>query len=225
MRAVRFLACIGVLILTTALVAGCSERSDRKKASGTPAEIVAEVNAAQEAQKAQKAGASGALPGLQTGEAPWRAEKLHLRDRLEAIGLPGLKAEGTAVHSHQHLDIFVHGHPVPVPEYIGIQPEERFISHIHTHDGTGEIHIESPSVQVFNLGQFFDIWGVHLTATCLGAYCEDGKNVLRAFVDGEPAADPRAIRLQDREEIVLVYGTPEEAPDPVPARYDWPTGS
>src|SRR5258706_9780292 len=60
------------------------------------------------------------LPGIMTSEAPWQPEFAHLRDRLDAIGLPALSAEGSVLHIHQHIDIFVHGEPVSVPSYIGI---------------------------------------------------------------------------------------------------------
>ena len=58
-----------------------------------------------------------ALPGLQTGPAPWSANTADMAARLRAIGVPPLSPlEGTAVHIHQHLDLDVDGHPVPVPE-------------------------------------------------------------------------------------------------------------
>ena len=47
------------------------------------------------------------LPGIQTGTAPWEAETVNLRARLNAVHLPALSSEGSALHLHQHLDIFV----------------------------------------------------------------------------------------------------------------------
>jgi hypothetical protein len=60
------------------------------------------------------------LPGVQTGDAPWNSEISHLSDRLNAIGFPLLRKEGTTVHMHQHLDIFIDGKPVLVPSDIGV---------------------------------------------------------------------------------------------------------
>ena len=76
------------------------------------------------------------------------------------MGLPALTAEGEALHTHQHIDIYVDGQPVVVPAYIGINATEGFLSPIHTHDSTGIIHVESPTVRDFTLGEFFDVWGV-----------------------------------------------------------------
>jgi hypothetical protein len=44
-----------------------------------------------------------------------------------------------------------------IPPQIGIIPD-KCIYWLHTHDGTGIIHIESPIKRDFTLGQFFDIW-------------------------------------------------------------------
>jgi len=165
------------------------------------------------------------LPGIRTTEAPWEPEVLHLRERLNAIGLPALREEGAALHAHQHLDVFIKGKTVPVPGMIGVNVPEQFISPVHTHDGTGEIHIESPSVQIYNLGQFFDIWGVRLSSNCIGAYCEDGQNSIKAFVNGQPAGDPRSIELNDHIEIVLTYGTPDELPKPIPSDHIFSPGA
>src|SRR5438132_6615646 len=73
---------------------------------------------------------SGSLSSLQTTDAPWPAEIDHLKDRLTAIGLPALSEEGTTLHIHQHLDIFIHGKPTLVPAGIGINEGDRFISPI-----------------------------------------------------------------------------------------------
>ena len=53
--------------------------------------------------------AAAALFGMQTGPAPWLPEITNLRGRLTAINLPALRAEGEALHIHQHLDVVVNG--------------------------------------------------------------------------------------------------------------------
>jgi hypothetical protein len=166
------------------------------------------------------------LPGIQITEAPWEAEHKHLRERLNIIGLPALLEEGTSLHAHQHLDLFIHGKSVPVPAMIGVNVVERYISPIHTHDGSGEIHIESPTVQNFTLGQFFDVWGVRFTQKCIGSHCEDPQNSLRVFVNGQAeAGDPRRILLSDHQEIVVAYGTAGELPSPIPSEHRFSPGA
>lgn len=150
----------------------------------------------------------------------WDPEIMHLRERLNAMGLSVLTEEGTTLHTHQHLDIFIHGKTIPVPADIGVNEKEKFISPIHTHENDQVIHIESPDIKDFTLGQFFDVWGLHFTQTCIGAYCKDTKNDLTVFVNGNKiSGDPRLIILQQHQEIAIIYGTPEETPKNIPSLY------
>lgn len=165
------------------------------------------------------------LPGIQTGEAPWVAETIHLRERLKDIGLPALAEEGTVLHIHQHLDIFVDSKSVAVPEDIGINQGAQFISPLHVHDLTGVIHVESPTVQTFTLGQFFDVWGVKLTNDCIGGYCTSGDKTLKVFVNGALySGNPRDLTLEAHQEIFMAYGTSGQLPSPIPASYAFPEG-
>jgi len=168
--------------------------------------------------------ASSTLPGLQTGNAPWIAEIDHLKERLADIGLPALAEEGTVLHIHQHLDIFIHGKSVPVAAGIGINELAGFISPIHVHDDTGIIHVESPTIQTYTLGQFFDIWGVAFSANSIGGYTNDASSTLQVYVNGSKFnGDPRTLALAAHQEIVITYGTAEEQPV-IPSSFDFPAG-
>jgi hypothetical protein len=163
------------------------------------------------------------LPGIQTGAAPWPPELSDLRARLQAIGFPALGEEGTVLHIHQHLDLFIDGAKVTVPADIGIGSD--FLSAIHTHDISGVIHVESPTRRAFTLGEFFDVWGVRFTSTCLGGYCDGGGKTLRVYVDGHLATgNIRQIQLLSHEEIAAVYGSPSDNPSPIPSTYSFPFG-
>jgi len=167
------------------------------------------------------------LSGIQDGNVPWPSvnDAANLRARLLAIGLPALGAEGQVLHIHQHLEMFVGGRPVVVPADIGIPTDGSFISPIHTHDTTGIIHVESPTKRNFTLGEFFDVWGVKLTPTCVGGYCDSGDATLVAYVNGnEVAGDPGRIVLRSHDEIVLTYGTPSQLPNPIPSSFTFPAG-
>ncbi len=166
-----------------------------------------------------------ALPGIQLGDAPWPPELGQLAERLKAIGLPALSAEGTVMHIHQHIDIFIDGKSVPVPANIGINQIGGFISDIHVHDGTGIIHVESPTVQTFTLGQFFDIWGVKFTQRSIGSYVATGDKTLKVYSNGTLyQGDPRNLSLSTHQEIVVVYGSDSEAPQSIPSSYAFPSG-
>ncbi len=168
---------------------------------------------------------SGNPLGIQTSEAPWIAEIDHLSERLDSIGLPALAEEGTTLHIHQHLDIFIHGKAVAVPAGIGINEQARYISPLHTHDTTGVIHVESPTVQDFTLGQFFDVWGVLFNSQAIGGYAADASDTLKVFVNGkEFFGDPRTIVLAAHQEIVVAYGTSSELPNPIQDAYTFEAG-
>ncbi len=170
-------------------------------------------------EPAQTNSSAASLPGLQTGPAPWLPEIENLRSRLKAINLPALYEEGNALHIHQHLDILINGKPVTVPSGIGINQSARFISPLHTHDVSGVMHVESDVKRDFTLGQFFDVWGVRFTKSCIGAYCAKGADTLRVFVNGKPVSDdPRNLILRDHQEIAVVYG-PATANVIVPSSY------
>jgi hypothetical protein len=164
-----------------------------------------------------KSAASGPLPGVLTGRAPWPANTAKVADRLDRLGLP---AAGGAMHIHADLQIFVHGTPEAVPADVGLASGVE--SPLHTHDSTGVVHIESATTRTFTLGEFFDVWGVRLTGSCIGGYCNDGKNALRAYVNGTTVSgNPRSIRFEDHDVIVLTFGTPSEEPSPIPSTFDW----
>lgn len=165
------------------------------------------------------------LTGIQTGNAPWSPEINNLKERLKEIGLPALIQEGNVLHIHEHLDIFINGQQVLVPTNIGVNDAAGFVAPIHTHDETAIIHVESPTLSTFTLGQFFDIWGVLLTKDCIGGYCSQGDKSLKVFINGSAfQGDPRIIELKEREEIVIAFGSPQELPNPIPSSFNFSTG-
>ena len=209
----------GALVaLALALVAGCGGSDDgAKDANGAPSDSAA----ADALQLGPAFGSMTSLPGVLNGPPPWPANRGSLQLRLREIGLDPLLEEGQALHIHQHLDIFVRGRPVTVPADIGVGPRLAYFADLHTHE-SGVIHVESPTVRSYSLGQFFAIWGVPLSATCIGNLCERGDRQLRVWVNGKPVgADPTRIVLAEHQQIVIAYGTAEQVPDPVPASFDF----
>lgn len=164
-------------------------------------------------------------PSGATGTTPWPADPAGLQQRLQTAGLQVLTAEGQVLHIHQHLDLYVDGARVTVPGGIGIDTTAGIISPIHTHDATGIVHVESPVVRDFTLGQVFDVWGVTFDAHCLGTTCDGNGRVLSVFSNGQPVSgDPRALVLQPHAEIVVAIGTTAQLPSPIPSSYQFPAG-
>jgi hypothetical protein len=126
--------------------------------------------------------------------------------------------EQTAMHIHQHVAIYDHGRPLPVPEDVGRPLGAQCFYWLHTHTPDGIIHVEAPTLQTFTLGQFFDIWGVPLSRTDVaGAKPRRGEHVA-VYVDGRPyAGDPRAIELTLHLDVAIKVGPPYGAPPPFTA--------
>jgi hypothetical protein len=168
-----------------------------------------------------------ALPGLQKGKAPWPPEYGSLPDRLAPLKLTSLGAEGTKLHIHQHLDIFINGKHETVPALIGIyangDPSQGgFFVELHTHDTTGIMHLESPKNGTFTLGQFFGVWGVRLSKSCIGGYCAKPGTPLKFYVNGKPfLGNPNNIVLRQHQEFAIVYG---KAPKKIPSSYKFLAG-
>ena len=157
------------------------------------------------------------LIGLQTGPAPWNAGLDHLPDRLGPLGLQQLGSEGEVVHIHQHLDIFVNGKHVTVPQGVGIY-DGQFLTQLHTHDTSGIMHVESPTKRDFSLGEFFGVWGVRLTNDCIGGYCKP-KTPWKLWVNGiKYNGDPSKLVLKKHQELAFIIGKP---PKRIPVTYQF----
>jgi hypothetical protein len=157
-----------------------------------------------------------ALSGLLTTNAPWPPDSGDPLARANAIGLPPVGQE--TFHHHDLLEIFVHGQGVPVPADIGLTSNGG--ASMHTHDATGIMHLESDTRFPYTLGDFFDVWGVRLTRSCIGGYCASGANHLVVYVNGNAVGgDPRTIKLGQHMDVVVTFGSASELPNPIPKTY------
>ena len=156
-----------------------------------------------------------------TAQEPWPAPVSGVTARAQSAGLPILAAEAFAQHIHAHLDVFLNGQAVAVPANIGIDYVSSHITPLHTHDSSGVIHIESPDMRTYTLGQFFTEWGVTLSAGCVATYCAPSTPVV-VQVNGTPATgDPTALIIHLHDEFAVVIGT---APAVVPSSFNFPAG-
>jgi hypothetical protein len=184
-------------------------------ASAVLAGVVLGIVLASSGPKTRKS--AGSPPGILATTAPWPPNTEEMPQRVARLGLPG---PGEALHIHSRLELYVHGQKVPVPAEIGITSD--ITSPLHTHDATGVIHVESSEQRTFTLGEFFDVWGVRLTQSCLGAYRGGDEGTLRVFVNGEPILGSiRTLPLRNETEIVLTFGRQSELPEPIPSQFSF----
>jgi hypothetical protein len=213
--------CTALLAATVLLLAGCGGSDDG--GGSTSAATGASTATGSRPQLGAPLRSMTALPGVLKTVPPWPANNGRaLQLRLRAIGLDPLRQEGQVVHIHQHLDVYANGDHVTIPAQIGIDANGGFISDLHTHDTSGIMHVESPTQRTFTLGQFFAVWGVQLSPSCIGGLCKTGDKRLHTWINGAPVtADPTRIVLEEHQEIVLAYGTQAQMPKPVPASFDF----
>jgi len=75
---------------------------------------------------------------------------------------------------------------------------------LHTHDGSGVVHVESPVERPFTLGELFDLWGQPLGPDRVGP----ARGPVTALVDGVVVGgDPRDIPLTAHATVQLDVGT------------------
>jgi len=110
-----------------------------------------------------------------------------------------------AMHIHVRLSITVNGQPVDIPANVGV--DATCTRPVHTHDDTGEIHIESPVVYPFTLGDFFTVWGKPFDNTQIMTYKVDLAHSLRMAVNGIPNNQFQNYVLQDGDVIQITYGS------------------
>jgi hypothetical protein len=96
-------------------------------------------------------------------------------------------------HIHPHIAIFTDGVEEKVPANIGLVGCERAL---HTHDSTGELHVEAQDKREYTFGDFMSVWGKDF---------EREGYVLRATVDGEEILNPAGVIFEDGQRIVLEY--------------------
>ena len=124
------------------------------------------------------------------------------------------RVESSVFHIHQHLAIYDRGSPVAIPSDVGRPVLGNCLYWLHTHVADGIIHVESPVVRTFHLGDFFNVWGQPLSATRIGPV-KVPKGKLRVYLDGRPyTGDPRKIELTEHLDIVLEAGPPYPKPSP-----------
>jgi hypothetical protein len=149
-------------------------------------------------------------PSSQLGQPAWRPEYAHLTQRLKLIGIPAGGEE--KFHIHALLRIYVNGLLRPLPADIGIDSAKGIESSMHTHDGSGIIHMEAPRPYPYTLGDFFSVWGVKLGPAQVGGLQGYGGNRLHFYLNGKPLSNPAAHVLHKDDSVVIGYGPPNGYP-------------
>ncbi len=122
------------------------------------------------------------------------------------------------MHIHPHLQLTFDGQDRPLPTNIGIDASmwkdhslDEYSSMgpmapLHTHDSTGQIHVESTVTRDFTLGEFFHVWGQPLGDQQVWDHQAEPGHGLWMVVDGQRGAVSGGLVFRDQMHIEIVCG-------------------
>lgn len=131
--------------------------------------------------------------------AMWPAQK----EPEDVLAINMLNEKNVIYHIHPKLEIEILGEQLAIPVNIGISQQGMKV--IHTHDGSGILHVESPVVHQFYLKDFFTIWGQTFNSQCILDNCIDEEHVLEFSVNDVPRTEFENYPLQDTDVLKIVY--------------------
>ncbi len=122
-------------------------------------------------------------------------------------------------HIHAYLAYYVDGKQVNTTPDTGVFANCVYPVHEHSQN-PNIIHIESPNQDTYYLGDFFAVWGQHLSATQVGTNVADATHTLTfETIDANGTVtkwpsnkDPWNIPLTAHETIVILYNSPGITP-------------
>ena len=109
----------------------------------------------------------------------------------------------TQFHIHPHLEIVINGQKQEIPANIGIT--EGCMNALHTHDDSGQIHVESPEKRDFTLSDFFAVWKKDYNKDQIFNYKADASHVIRETINGKETQDYENTVLRDNDQIIIYY--------------------
>ena len=110
------------------------------------------------------------------------------------------------MHIHPYLNIFIDGKKQKIPANIGIASSSCFRP-IHTHDASGELHIEWRTVRDFTLGEFFQVWDKPFNSEQILEYKVDETHTLTVTVNVVANEEYENLILRDNDQVIINYET------------------
>lgn len=153
----------------------------------------------------------------------YTGNKSHDYDAMSSrqLALRCLATEGEAMHIHSHLSIMINKQLVSVPTHIGVNTNKNCIDAVHTHDGDGLIHVESPAKKDFTLGDFFAVWDKPFSQAQILESKVNAEYGLKLYIDGKESSNFDSTILKDHQELFIDYYRLADGPDSMPQPYQW----
>jgi hypothetical protein len=109
------------------------------------------------------------------------------------------------MHIHPYLEIIIDGKKEPIPGSIGVS--SGVMRPVHTHDGSGELHVEGPCKRDFVLGDLFKIWGREFSSECIFDNCVSSGGELTMTVNGIENSEFHNLILRDQDKIIIKFNS------------------
>jgi len=110
-----------------------------------------------------------------------------------------------AMHIHVRVRIVINGALFTIPANVGVT--STCTRPVHTHDDSGEIHVESPVVYSYTLGDFFLVWGQPFDSIQIFQYKVDSTHALVMTVNGQVNSQFQNYVIHDEDEVQITYGS------------------
>jgi len=133
----------------------------------------------------------------------WNGRNLPAYKTNRELALACTTDMATQFHIHPHLEIFINGQPQEIPADIGII--QNCMNSLHTHENSGEIHVESPEKRDFTLADFFAVWQKIYNKEQILDYKVDARHVIRQTLNGQETQEYENIILHDDDKIIIYY--------------------
>src|SRR5205807_1709888 len=200
-----------LLVLGALLMAGCGSSSSSSHHAATS------TSSTQASAGTNPNGSIGPY-GIPLEKGPPLAQASTTAPGITVDGIQCAPVEQLAYHIHAHVEVYVSGHPRSLPGGIGlIRPHANPTSYgpvygathcyywLHTHASDGVIHVESPTLRLYTLGEFFDEWGQPLSSDQVAS----AKGKVTAFINDQAwTKSPRSLPLLPHAVIQLDVASP-----------------
>ncbi|MEK7537165.1 MAG: hypothetical protein AAB584_01860 [Patescibacteria group bacterium] len=115
-----------------------------------------------------------------------------------------IQHQNLRLHIHPRLKIIIKGQEQLIPANVGIASPSCFRP-IHTHDGSGTLHIEFPKARDVRLGEFFLVWEKRFNSNQIFDYQNGAEGQLKMFVNGQENTEFENYIIKDLDEILIIY--------------------
>lgn len=112
----------------------------------------------------------------------------------------------SGIHWHSDLSIYINGEPQTIPANLGLTGRRH--ATMHTHDTTGEIHIEPSglvTIDSITVKEFFEIWGEEFNSQCILVNCNGPDGQVKMTVNGQENLEFENYSMRDRDRIEIRF--------------------